>query len=370
VSLYISRANVDEVDRRIAPVSARRLGRALHDQRHKAGVGAGALPDIGDRALADFESGHCRPDAATLITMMDAYGCDLDDVVPPRIPLPATDTTGWSEAQVLTHHLAAVKRWRNADNRQTRFREQDLAVLVTILGTEPKEILDRLVALTGCSRTVAKRFRRVLGCGVALASLTALSLPALTMGHGAGASSATHSSDVVLSRSVNATPVHASLPAATDYTLWGRGSDGRPYRWNPHHVVTVSYVLAAGAPSLDISGAVTQLAHATGLSIELVRAGTADITITFASQLRGRLAGSTSEERDTDGYIDKATVVLSEQTPRSLLRTALLHELGHAVGLGHAPRPGQVMDPVLSGQSQYQAGDLAGLRAVGPAGGT
>jgi hypothetical protein len=79
--------------------------------------------------------------------------------------------------------------------------------------------------------------------------------------------------------------------------------------------------------------------------MKLVGAGPGDITVTFAPNLNGGLAGSTSQERDTNGVIDKADVVLSEQTPKTLLHEALLHELGHAVGLGHAPRPGEVMDP-------------------------
>jgi predicted Zn-dependent protease len=100
----------------------------------------------------------------------------------------------------------------------------------------------------------------------------------------------------------------------------------------------------------------------------LIASGPADITVTFVAKLSGRAAGSTAEKWDTAGFIDHATVLLSEHTPKSLLHEALLHELGHAVGLDHAPRPGQVMDPVLTGQKDYQAGDLAGLRALGPLG--
>jgi predicted Zn-dependent protease len=50
---------------------------------------------------------------------------------------------------------------------------------------------------------------------------------------------------------------------------------------------------------------------------------------------------------------------------------ALLHELGHAVGLNHAHFTSEVMYPSVSdaGPNYYSAGDLAGLAKVGrPAG--
>jgi hypothetical protein len=43
----------------------------------------------------------------------------------------------------------------------------------------------------------------------------------------------------------------------------------------------------------------------------------------------------------------------------------LLHELGHAVGLGHTPTAGEVMNPVDQQLSTYQLGDLNGLWSVG-----
>jgi predicted Zn-dependent protease len=43
-----------------------------------------------------------------------------------------------------------------------------------------------------------------------------------------------------------------------------------------------------------------------------------------------------------------------------------MHELGHAVGLGHAQHPAEIMYPVLTRKpARWGAGDLAGLRVLG-----
>ncbi|WP_185995080.1 matrixin family metalloprotease [Nocardioides campestrisoli] len=52
-------------------------------------------------------------------------------------------------------------------------------------------------------------------------------------------------------------------------------------------------------------------------------------------------------------------------TPGSMLE-ALTHEVGHAVGLGHADMPDQLMYPVSEGANPvWGAGDLTGLRSAG-----
>jgi hypothetical protein len=374
MSAYLYQADLDAIERRIAPLSSKRLGQALLRQRTQAGAGKATVTGFGEAELDDFETGRRRPDAATVGAILRVYGCFLDDLVPARLPLVATGLSGRSDQEVLAHYLKAVREWRKSGGRQLQFRQDDLAVLVTILGTDPDEITRRLLELTGCSPKAAKRFQRVFRGAVATASIAALGLGGLALAGRSDAPTTRTSADVILAAPARAAPADVTplgspaKGASTDYAFWGRGPDGAPYRWNPTQTVTVAYHATPGAPPIDIAGAVARLAQATGLSMKLVGAGAADITVTFVPNLQGGLAGSTSEERDTNGFIDKADVVLSEQTPKTLLHEALLHELGHAVGLGHAPRPGEVMDPVLTGQADYQPGDLAGLRALGPRG--
>jgi len=63
-------------------------------------------------------------------------------------------------------------------------------------------------------------------------------------------------------------------------------------------------------------------------------------------------------------YVD---IALAAPERTLLLRTTLIHEIGHMLGLGHVQDNTQVMFRTLRSPplQQYQSGDLEGLRLVG-----
>jgi len=128
----------------------------------------------------------------------------------------------------------------------------------------------------------------------------------------------------------------AELPGVDRPTTQGK-------RWAPVLVAWVRGDGTSGEVGPDAYGVTRTLAVAHGGHASIV---TAQIAINAEAGLRpGFGAGQTTGE-------------------------VLLHELGHAVGLGHVADPGQVMNPTATNfPARFGSGDLAGLAAVGrPAG--
>lgn len=192
------------------------------------------------------------------------------------------------------------------------------------------------------------------------------------------------------------------------WTLLDTGRPGTAFRWDPCTPIRYRTHLD-GAPTAlaaDVSEAVQRLSAATGL--HFVDMGSTDYAGTFADPeqlgwpadvdllvsvadeaaapaLAGDTVGYASITRgtwsSTDERIDRAEVVLEKAfvttaptgfgTQEAGTASLLLHELGHAVGLGHTAVVGQAMYPTISsGQPpQYEAGDLNGLARVGATGG-
>jgi hypothetical protein len=148
-------------------------------------------------------------------------------------------------------------------------------------------------------------------------------------------------------------PVARSGGSASDFSLLG-------YRWNPCQVITVS----SSGP--DISGIVAELASITGLHLQVV-GGLAEITVGYGAVPPGGEIGLTAW-RAVGAWLNLVGITISSAAG-PYLATVLRHELGHALGLGHAARPDEVMYPLVSASSpkDFQAGDLAGLRAISPA---
>src|SRR5450759_3392058 len=224
MSTFTSQRDLDEVELRIAAIPDKRLGQALSWQRLK-GADPAVVPSFDEGVLDDFESGRRLPDAAAVIAIMDVYGCSLDDLVPLRVQLVPADLSGRSDNEVLEHALAAIRAWRNFSGRQLRFRQMFLS-------------------------------------GVAVASMTTLSLSGLTDTGKADTTTPRPPTDVSPSAQAaraglaDAAPaVSLAAEAPADYAFWGTTPSGAPYRWDPGRTVTVAYIPAPGAPSIDIAGA-------------------------------------------------------------------------------------------------------------------
>lgn len=162
--------------------------------------------------------------------------------------------------------------------------------------------------------------------------------------------------------------------------------DGHVVRWACDAPITVH--LAPGAPPgavEDLTDAVSALAAASGLPLEM--AGTSDtfdgeasvITVTYEerTELPGPVLGTGGVSHWPSGEVSTGRVSMrtdgNPYPPRSPEhRRALLHELGHAVGLTHAPEGSEdLMAPTLtSGLAESAAfalgdGDRAALALVG-----
>ncbi|MDP3712323.1 MAG: matrixin family metalloprotease [Mycobacteriales bacterium] len=195
--------------------------------------------------------------------------------------------------------------------------------------------------------------------------------------------------------------VTAVAGSPTDYSFLATNQkDGSPARWNPCRAIHWR-VNATGAPvdgGQHIEEALRRISAATGLVFvrdgrtsilpdgkTFLGWGTTDLVIGYATaQQRPALGGTVVGDGGaqlrwhTDGrwQIGKGYVLLDRvdlaKKPRGFgtgntQGAVYLHELGHAVGLGHARALPQVMygRGSASAVATWQRGDLAGLARLG-----
>lgn len=203
------------------------------------------------------------------------------------------------------------------------------------------------------------------------------------------------------------TVVAVEEPAASGWSATYVDGDGDPARWDP--CTPIRYVVQAGwipdAGRADLAEALRRLTEASGLQfvsdgdtdelpsadrapyqperygerwapllIGWVPAGSSDLGLGDGTQgvsvsvaLPGREAPHLVSGQVV---LDATNRVAAGFGPGTTDGEVLLHELAHAIGLGHVLDATQVMYPqTTSSESQFGAGDRAGLAALGaPAG--
>ena len=145
---------------------------------------------------------------------------------------------------------------------------------------------------------------------------------------------------------------------------------------------------SAGSITSDVASAAAEVTRRSGITITIgaptssaepdLTDGTAEIVVTTGTYCGSEAIGCTevwSPSTPTaarEAIIGDARVSLVPQllTDANLRRATLLHELGHAVGLGHHSEPfhgrEQIMNPFVDeSMDAYREGDVNGLAAAG-----
>jgi hypothetical protein len=203
--------------------------------------------------------------------------------------------------------------------------------------------------------------------------------------------------------------------AASDYKIF-TNSDGTVVRWNPcapiHYAVNTAAAADPAGALTDVQTAIGRVAAATGLHFVfdgpttavptkqwLNAGGPVPSALLIAWAGPGNAAGESDlfgADADGEGgwwesgtsvdglhwtwQIERGFAVVDPASSRAYSPgfgpgesrgVLLMHELGHAVGLGHADNQRDVMFPIITSASHavWGAGDLVGLARVGASGG-
>jgi transcriptional regulator with XRE-family HTH domain len=157
--------DADHAAEAIAVLPAHRLGSLLlarREQAHVDSLSAARAAGIGIAALDVIESGRAAPATTVVLALLERYGVSPAEFVPPRTPVVTARSDATSD-EILRSHIDAVRQWRRSGRAdKLNFRDSDMRALGKALGTDPDEIEQRLIALTGCSPREARLLRKWL----------------------------------------------------------------------------------------------------------------------------------------------------------------------------------------------------------------
>jgi transcriptional regulator with XRE-family HTH domain len=220
---------------RLAPVPAARLGMLLVGRREAAGLTvaeAAAAVGVRRRTYLGFERGRRLAPPQLVARLLAAFGSTLEELLPPRVSIDPDLLQADEPAAILRSYIALVRSWRGTAGGPLRFRADDVAVLVALLGREPATIERRLVELTGCDPAEASRLRRVLVASLVVLPITVGSVAGagVAFAPSAAASSAGSAGSMAAAavggsaQTDSATGVAAGLPGPASTAALGAGA--------------------------------------------------------------------------------------------------------------------------------------------------
>jgi len=176
----------------------------------------------------------------------------------------------------------------------------------------------------------------------------------------------------------NAAPMSGPTSASPSYTFEVTNAAGKPVRWDPRNAIPYAVITtgaSAAARQADVAAAIAQVHAETGIVFVLAAPAAAKLTFSWVPTLStGDQVGWTQYAYYNIASYAPEMISAQIQLLSSLTAGAgstelpvLLHELGHAMGLGHTPGLAEVMNPYDIGLRTYQAGDLSGLWHLGSA---